>query len=127
MTNRKILFIAFIFVPLLSFRCSDSPVHKLSGQGVITEWVILGPFPNPAVDTEMPDGSYQLGYYTDYLESLGSEPAATLSIDTKIRFTDEQKITHELACKKHITEKHGIVNFNKIYHYCPDVEIFKGI
>ncbi|MCC5874943.1 MAG: hypothetical protein JJU11_01870, partial [Candidatus Sumerlaeia bacterium] len=49
--------------------------------GIITDWVLAGPLPNPAMDVPAPDGSARAGWNIDYLESIGGEESATLSVD----------------------------------------------
>ena len=63
---------------MLTVSCSNSgklfnnvPVHDLQSNSVIREWLVIGPFPNPTMDEPMPDGSYQYGYYTDFLSQVG--------------------------------------------------------
>ena len=63
--------------PLLSARSQeiDAPIHILSSDGFVRNWLILGPFPNPKDKLSSRDSGYQ----TDYLQSLGGEARALLT------------------------------------------------
>ncbi len=58
----------------------DGPVHMLSSDGFVRDWLILGAFPNPRSKLGTPDW----GYHKDYLESLGGERRARLTPETEI-------------------------------------------
>lgn len=53
-----------------------APVHRFSGPGFITEWLMLGTFPNAAGE----------GLATDWLAERGGEAAARLSPDMKVAY-----------------------------------------
>jgi CubicO group peptidase (beta-lactamase class C family) len=56
----------------------EGPVFALQDRGHITDWVVLGAFPNTLQTEALPDGSFQTGFYTDFLEPLGGETKAVL-------------------------------------------------
>ena len=76
----------------ISIGSGEECVYKLSERGFVRDWLVAGPFPNPVVSEKLPDGSSHLGFYKDYLESVGGESEAVLSSDMEIVFTDEDGV-----------------------------------
>ncbi len=56
----------------------DSPITIITGENTIENWVVLGPFPAESSDTLLPDGTYDIGFTKDFLESIGGETAVIL-------------------------------------------------
>jgi hypothetical protein len=52
--------------------------------GFIRDWLVLGGFPNPPIEAPESKQPTRLGYDKDYLEPLGGEGKATLSLDTVV-------------------------------------------
>jgi acetyl esterase/lipase len=92
---------------------ADGPVYKLDGKGFITEWIVTGAFPSPEVD-EQPDGSSHLGFYKDYLQSLGGETQAAITEDTLIEYTDESGATRSLRSEV-VASDSGIVDLDAMF------------
>jgi hypothetical protein len=55
------------------------PVETLPpGGGTVTQWTLVGPFPNARLDTPAADGSGRAGWNVDYLSLVGGEGEAVL-------------------------------------------------
>lgn len=90
------------------------PVHKLSERGVIKEWVVLGVFENPEAEEALPDGSKHLGFYKDYLESLGGQERAVLKPDSTVVFKDTDGTEHIAKSKTAKAKANGIINLQEL-------------
>ena len=119
-----LVFVFFIIVGMLTVSCSNSgklfnnvPVHDLQSNSVIREWLVIGPFPNPTMDEPMPDGSYQYGYYTDFLSQVGGETTTEISPDVEIRFKNEKYDISGIRPFKIKASKSGIVNLDSAFEH----------
>ena len=70
----------------------DIPICVPDDEGFINEWIVVGPFPSPQVEKELPDGSYHLGFYKDYLKSIGGEEKSIIQDGTVIKYKDGKKV-----------------------------------
>jgi poly(3-hydroxybutyrate) depolymerase len=90
-----------------------APVNHLNKDGLPQEWLILGPFPNPEVESpDAPDGARRGGFHKDYLADLGGEAKAVIGGKTTVRYRDETG--EEKTAEAHsIRADDGIVDFEK--------------
>ncbi len=87
----------------------------------LTEWVVLGPFPNPKVESPAEGQANRAGYDVDYLAALGGEAAAELGVDTVVAVEGG-----EVKARAVTTGADGVVHFNRVlgvaekvaYAYC---------
>jgi len=61
---------------------------SITPEGIIKDWVILGPFPNPETNTAGDRGAFD----ADYLQPLGGEPKTRITPDTKVT-TDTARVS----------------------------------
>ena len=92
------------------------PVYKLTNKGFITDWLVIGGFPNPAIDNPNPDGSYHLGFYKDYLEAIGGEKQAVLTPSTTVGFKDQDGKKQTAITQTAKAGGKGIVDLNKMFN-----------
>ena len=90
-------------------------VYKLSERGFVRDWLVAGLFPNPVVSEKLPDGSSHLGFYKDYLQSVGGESEAVLSSDMEIVFTNEDGSEGRVKVISASAGGNGVVNFEKVF------------
>lgn len=57
----------------------------------VKEWLLLGPFPNPVLDTPGPDGVTRAGFNTDWLAALGGEARAELRPGLEVAVPGQEK------------------------------------
>jgi len=89
----------------------EAPIHILSSDGFVRDWLILGPFPNPRDKLSSPDGGYQ----TDYLQSVGGEEKAELRTDTQIPFKDERGNSQIARTYRAQAASSGVFHFDTIF------------
>lgn len=87
-------------------------VNQLTSEGLIRQWLVVGPFPNPELATPLPDGVVRKGYHEDYLKALGGEVAAELTPGQSIAFVDEQGAEQSVTVREAGAGEEGFVNFN---------------
>ncbi|NPE27315.1 serine hydrolase [Methanococcoides sp. SA1] len=103
-------------VILFSFLLGQkAPIHKLSENGPIQNWLIAGPFSNAQVKDAYDDNSWNYGYYHDILTSIGGEKNTVLEENMDINFTDEKGKQKSMSVQQIITESNGIVSMDKIF------------
>ena len=90
------------------------PINNLNRNGYLRDWIIVGPFPNPLTEEPQPDGSSQLGFYKDYLHSIGGEGKAVLDTAIAIEFLDEQNTAHSVRPKLIKAGENGLIDFEKL-------------
>ena len=112
-----IYMIAFLVIYITNIAISaEAPIYTLSDNTYITEWVIAGPFPNPASDEELPDGSYHYGFYTDFLESIGGEEKAVFDDNASIHYTDLDGSKKKVRTKRVSASEAHIIDFDMIFN-----------
>ena len=99
--------------PLLSDSARDveAPIHILSSDGFVRDWLILGPFPNPKDKLSSPDGGYQ----TDYLQSLGGEEKAVLTTNAQTLFKDEKENSQIVRTTRAQSASSGVFHFDTVF------------
>ena len=97
----------------------DIPICVPDDEGFINEWIVVGPFPSPQVEKELPDGSYHLGFYKDYLKSIGGEEKSIIQDGTVIKYKDENGRCVSVKAKKVVASKSGIVDLDAMFGH-PD-------
>ncbi len=90
---------------------NDGPVHMLSSDGFIRDWLILGAFPNPRNKLSTPEW----GYNVDYLKSLGGEGRAKLTPETEVSFLNEAGQSEIARTVRAQTASSGVFHFDEIY------------
>ncbi len=106
----SVLLIAASFVAPPVAIAADGPTHSLDGVAPITEWVVIGPFPNPT------DGPReQQGFYRDYLASIGGESGATLAPGDVVTVDGQTYTARPLQ-----TDRSGILDFEQAYEGLDD-------
>jgi enterochelin esterase-like enzyme len=88
-----------------------APVHALNSDGFIRNWLILGAFPNPMNKLSSSDGGYQ----KDFLESVGGETKAILTISSRIPYMNEGGTTSTASVFSVQTAPSGIFNFDNVF------------
>ena len=78
--------ITLLAVWMLSFP-ADGPVNELRPDGLVVDWITLGPFPTRPLERRLPDGVNRSGYHTDFLKELGGEANAVPRPDTAVTIT----------------------------------------
>jgi CubicO group peptidase (beta-lactamase class C family) len=91
------------------------PVKTFDGNPKIMEWILLGSFPNEKLETPLPDGVEYGGYHKDYLESLGGEPNAALTLKTAVTYTDKDGKKHVVKARRVTANQRGEVSLNDLY------------
>ena len=99
--------------PLFSARSQEinAPIHILSSDGFVRDWLILGSFPNPKDKLSSRDSGYQ----TDYLQSLGGEERVLLTTRTQIRFEDESGKDQIARVSRGHTASSGVFHFDTLF------------
>ena len=90
-------------------------VYKMGERGPVRNWLIAGVFPSPVVSEKLPDGNRHLGFYKDYLESVGGEDGAVLLRDMEIVFTEEDGSKGRAKALAVTAEENGVMNFDKVF------------
>jgi acetyl esterase/lipase len=93
----------------------DGVVVNLEGKSTIKEWFIAGTFPSPEVDKVQPDGTLHLGFYKDYLTSLGGETEAVLTSETVIAHEAENGETLSVPVEKVVASDLGVVDLDAMF------------
>lgn len=73
-----------------------APVTDLSRNDFVTEWLIVGPLPNPELLEPLPSGVTRQGFETDYLGELGGEAGAKLEEGTVITVEGQRHETFDV-------------------------------
>jgi hypothetical protein len=89
----------------------EAPVHLLSSDGAIRDWLILGAFPNPKDKLSTPEW----GYYVDYLKSLGGEARAVITPGTKVTIKTADGQSRVVTVRRAQTAVSGVFHFDEIY------------
>lgn len=89
----------------------DGPVHMLSSDGFIRDWLILGAFPNPRNKLTTPEW----GYHRDCLAQLGGEKRALLSPATEVSFRTATGQSGTAKTRRAQAASSGIFHFDSIY------------
>ncbi|MBK1877805.1 alpha/beta hydrolase [Pelagicoccus mobilis] len=90
-------------------------VHELNARGFIKNWIIAGPFPSPQLESPLPDGSSHLGFYNDYLASIGGEENSALTLDTELTYTNEKNETVPVRPQHVHSSSNGIVDLDSLF------------
>jgi len=56
-----------------------APVNRVMASGFIRDWLVVGPFPNQAIEAEGKEGITRDGYERDFLAPVGGEVAGILA------------------------------------------------
>jgi acetyl esterase/lipase len=94
---------------------ADACVYKLEGKGFIKEWDVLGAFPSPQVDIPQPDGSSHLGFYKDYLTSIGGEKGAAILPGAVLEYENEDGETISVKSQKVVASDSGVVDLDEVF------------
>jgi len=89
-------------------------IHQLEQRNFLSKWIVAGPFPNNTSMEPLPDGSYDYGYYTDFLTELGGEAQANLIAGQKIPYQDPESGAGMIETKIADADPSGRVNLEKI-------------
>ncbi|MBN1996072.1 beta-lactamase family protein [candidate division KSB1 bacterium] len=95
---------------------TKSPVFDAKNNTFIREWLVAGPFPNPVTPEALPDGGYNYGYYTDFLESIGGENRAELKENMEIRYKDENDEFHTVRTIPVSAQRNGVINLDATFN-----------
>jgi len=101
----------FFAIPGLAAEGVDAPVHLLSSDGFIRDWLILGAFPNAKDKISTPDW----GYHRDCLESLGGEEGGIVTPNTRVSFRSATGQSGSATTRHAQTAASGIFHFDAIY------------
>jgi len=79
-----------LLVVAVNLYAADSvPVNDIPKKsGHIENWLVLGPFPNPAIKDAKPGEVSRAGFHTDYLKVIGGEAKAALDCCVTIKSAD---------------------------------------
>lgn len=73
----------------------------------ITEWLALGPFPNPETVGAEPAQPCRAGIDIDYLQELGGEAVAVLTPETSVAYTDVDGVVRKAGVQVlHADDRH---------------------
>ncbi len=67
--------------------------------GFLGDWLLLGGFPNPAIESSSPEILNRAGLATDYLQAMGGESKAVLAPQTSVSFLDIDNVTREVTSR----------------------------
>ena len=81
----------------------------------LTEWTVLGPFPNHTLDSPDQNGVTRYGHNRDFLITLGGEERARLSADTTVEYTDVDGKTRHVVAQTLQGDSRGLVNMFELY------------
>jgi len=93
---------------------SKPSVIQVKGTVTPNEWLVVGPFPNPRTDQQLSDGSWEWGYYTDYLQTLGGEAQADFSPGDSIWYQGPDSVEAVVTAILANADSQGIVNYEEI-------------
>ena len=91
-----------------------APAHDAVGTSYMTQWLVLGPFPNPKLDEVLPDGVRYGGYHKDYLVSLGGEAHTLITPNTTVTYRGAQGKQHTVRAHPSAPSK-DFVDFQEVY------------
>ena len=81
----------------------------------LTEWIVLGPFPNDPLDAPLPDGVTRAGHHTDYLAPLGGEAQARLNPNTTLAVRDASGTEQTLRAQAVSANRENRVDFMRLF------------
>jgi endo-1,4-beta-xylanase len=81
-------------------------LNAIRPDGLLTKWIVLGPFPNPNLSQPLPDGATRGGFHTDYLVRLGGETKAALQDGLEVTGPGADGMPHSLKAKA-VTARDG--------------------
>ena len=87
-----------------------APVHELGNGAHVLQWLVIGPFPNPA------EGPTRAGYDRDYLTELGGEAQAVLAPETVVTYVDEEGMPRKAATGLIEAGIDAVVNVDKHFN-----------
>jgi poly(3-hydroxybutyrate) depolymerase/CubicO group peptidase (beta-lactamase class C family) len=93
------------------------PVHQLGKRGIVRDWLVSGPFPNPLVDEPTTGGSDQSGFTTDFLADLGGEAKAPLTPGTTVTYIDRNGVRRNPVTWRVSAAESGEVDLDKLFNH----------
>lgn len=81
----------------------------------ISEWTVIGPFPNEPLETPLPDGVTRAGHHVDFLASLGGEAQAQVTPGIVVTWPDGVGDTDKRHARKVILNPENKVDFMDLY------------
>lgn len=110
-----ILFVLTALVGASAFGQTDAPVHMDLEKGIVNNWLILGPFPNPDPVNPPPGGDYRRGYVTDYLTEWGGESEAALDTSFQVTYKNDDGTTQVATAELAAANTDGKVDLKALY------------
>lgn len=81
----------------------------------IDEWLVLGPFPNEAVEGAAPGAPSRAGYDQDFLTELGGESRALIEAGAKISFTSAAGRAHVATATELRANERHVLDLHEVY------------
>ncbi|MCL5270888.1 MAG: beta-lactamase family protein [bacterium] len=91
----------------------SAPVFDVGVGGSVTNWLALGPLPNPAIAGTPADGVTRAGYNLDYLAPLGGEAKTTLRPGVILNYDTDAGTTSTAPAALIEAAPSGIVRLDK--------------
>lgn len=116
MYSKKILNLILILLAAASVIPSfTAPAFALSPQGLVRDWEVLGPFPNPVPENAAPGMDRRLGFDQDWLQSLGGEGKAQITPDSKASHESPDGRTVVVSATTTTVNPSDQVNFKSLF------------
>ena len=90
-------------------------VNNLKPSGIIENWLILGPFPNPKASSDNLEKISRTGFSVDYLKTIGGESSVQISRDTEVAYLDESGNNVKVKSFEEESNRNGKIDFNHIF------------
>ncbi len=90
-------------------------VYIIGSERTITEWLVLGPFPNPELEYPTSGKDYREGFRRDSLEDLGGEAEARITMGTAISYIDTDGSPKKATVQSVRANDDGIVDLVPLY------------
>jgi hypothetical protein len=92
----------------------DAPVHKLGGDWVMREWLVLGPFKDVIVKDSR-NKNVHTSFTGDLLKSFGGEEKAVLKSSSRIRYKDENGEIVLIKPQRLKANREGVIPLGGVY------------
>jgi len=109
--KQALICVCLLAVPAWAASWESFPLRE---NGSIAVWTVAGPLPNAQVETH---GKNCVGYYTDYLKSMGGEAAVVPAEGDRIAFGDGASAVWQSA----FSDQAGRLNYRELFGLPVDV------
>lgn len=109
-----IIFLGFTFAE--NNISPEQPVTEMDVEISVRQWLVAGPFPNITNAESPASDSFDGAYNYDYLQSVGGEEGANISLDSQISFISDAGIDTDIFVSMVEANELGIVDYAKVYN-----------